>query len=208
MFPQFIYQLQLDFYCHSPSARDLSLPPHSTSTSGNCLTLATLLFVFTCLWKPSCLILQPCSFPANCRTRIHLPIFEIPGLRQKAGAAHELKPLSIPPVTSRNLRDPVFAPGSLGLTHNKLGGYRNSKTDICFGLIKAIGSSKNYKVQITDLQWWCSNQIKMQLCEWLVWHKLDILLKQWDSGANWSECPHVVLRSRLCQDHPDSQFCT
>ena len=118
MSPQFIYRLQLDFYCHSPSACDLSLPPRSTSTSGNCLTLATLIFVFMRLWKPSHLVLRPCSFPATRRMRIYLPIFEIPGPQQKAGAAHELKPLSIPPVASGNLRDPVFVPGSLGLTHN------------------------------------------------------------------------------------------
>ena len=31
---------------------------------------------------------------------------------------HELKPLSIPPVTSRNLQDLVIVLGSLGLTHN------------------------------------------------------------------------------------------
>ena len=120
MSPQFVYQLRLDFYCHSLSARDLSLPPRSTSTFGNCLTLATLIFVLTHLRKPSHLVLRPCSFPATHRTRIYLPIFEIPGLRQKAGAAHELKPLSIPPVASGNLRDPVFVPGSLGLTRNSL----------------------------------------------------------------------------------------
>ena len=51
--------------------------------------------------------------------RIYPPIFKIPGLQQKAGAAHELKPLSIPPVTSGDLRDPVFTPGSLGLTCNR-----------------------------------------------------------------------------------------
>ena len=118
MFPQFVYQLQLDFYYHSPSAHDLSLLPCSTSASGNCLTLATPIFVFTRLRKPSRLILRPYSFPATRRTHIYLPIFEIPGPRQKAGAAHELKPLSIPPVTSRNLQDPVFAPGGLGLTRN------------------------------------------------------------------------------------------
>ena len=51
----------------------------------------------------------------------HIPIcLEIPGLRQKAGAAHELKPLSIPPVTSGNLWDLVFTPGSLGLTRNSI----------------------------------------------------------------------------------------
>ena len=122
MFPQFVYQLRPDFYCHSPFTCDLSLPPRSTSVSRNCLTLATSLFIFTRLWKPSCLILRPCSFPATCRTRIYLPIFEIPGLRQKAGAVHELKPLSIPPIAPGNLRDPVFAPGSLGLTRNNAGG--------------------------------------------------------------------------------------
>ena len=109
---------QPDFYCHSLSVRDLSLPPHSISTPRNCTTLATLLFDFACLRKPSHIILRPCSFPATRRMRIYLPIFEIPGPQQKAGAAHELKPLSIPPVASGNLRDPVFVPGSLGLTHN------------------------------------------------------------------------------------------
>ena len=112
MSPQFVYQLRLDFYCHSLSACNLSLPPHSISAPGNCTTLTTLLFDFTCLWKPSHLILQPCSFPATCRMRIYLPIFEMPGPQQKAGAAHELKPLSIPPISSGNLRDPVFAPGN------------------------------------------------------------------------------------------------
>ena len=51
------------------------------------------------------------GFVAHC-------IFEIPGPQQKAGAAHELNPLSIPPVASGNLQDPVFVPGSLGLTRN------------------------------------------------------------------------------------------
>ena len=130
MFPQFIYQLRLNFYCHSPSAHDLSLLPRSTSTSGNCLTLATPIFVFTRLQKPSHLILRPCSFPVNCRMRIYLPIFEIPGPRQKAGAAHKLKPLSIPPITSGNLRDLVFTPGSLGLTRNRQDSYgRRGGTD-------------------------------------------------------------------------------
>ena len=49
---------------------------------------------------------------------IYLHIFKIPGPQQKASAVHKLKPLSIPPVTSGNLRDPIFASGSLGLTHN------------------------------------------------------------------------------------------
>ena len=69
--------------------------------------------------KISCLILQPCSFPATCRMCIYPPIFERPGPRQKAGTVHELKPLSIPPITSGNLQGPVFTPGSLGLTRNK-----------------------------------------------------------------------------------------
>ena len=118
MFPQFVYQLQLNFYYHSRSVRDLSFLPRSTSASRNCLTLATPIFVFTRLRKPSHLILQPCSFPATRRMRIYLPIFETPGPRQKAGAAHELKPLPIPPITSGNLRDPVFTPGGLGLICN------------------------------------------------------------------------------------------
>ena len=103
MSSQFVYQLQLDYYCHSPSACDLSLPPHSILASGNCSTLATLLFGFTHYRKPSRLILQPCNFPVTCGMRIYPPVFEIPGPRQKAGAAHKLMPLSIPPVTSRNL---------------------------------------------------------------------------------------------------------
>ena len=119
MFPQFVYQLQLDFYYHCPSARDLSFLPRSTSASGNCLTLTTPIFVFTRLRKPSRLILRPCSFPVTCRMRIYLPIFKIPGPQQKAGAAHELKPLSIPSITSGNLQDPVFAPGGLGLIRNR-----------------------------------------------------------------------------------------
>ena len=68
---------------------------------------------------PSRLILRLYDFLTTRRMHIYLPLSEIPGLRQKAGTAHELKPLSIPPVTSGNLRDPVFAPGSLGLTRNR-----------------------------------------------------------------------------------------
>ena len=119
MSPQFVYQLRLDYCCHSLSARDLSLPPRSISASGNCLTLVTLLFDFARYRKPSRLILRLYNFLMTHRMHIYLPLSEIPGPRQKAGAAHELKPLSIPPVASGNLRDPVFAPGSLGLTHNK-----------------------------------------------------------------------------------------
>ena len=126
MFPQFIYQLRLNFYCHSPSACDLSLPPCSISTSRNCLTRTILISIFTRLQKPSHLVLRPCSFPVTRRTCIYLPIFEIPGLQQKAGTAHELKPLSIPPVASGNLRDPVFVPGSLGLTCNSVAQYAAS----------------------------------------------------------------------------------
>ena len=120
MSPQFVYRLRLDYCCHSLSARDLSLPPRRASASGNCLTLVTLLFDFTHYRKPSCLILRLYDFLTTRRARIYLPLSEIPGLRQKASTAHELKPLSIPPVASRNLRDPVFAPGSLGLTRNRL----------------------------------------------------------------------------------------
>ena len=101
--------------------RDLSLPPHSISAPRNCLTLTTLLFDFARLRKPSRLILRPWSFPATCRMHIYLPIFKIPGPRQKAGAAHKLKPLSIPPVASENLQDLVLALGSLGLTRNNRG---------------------------------------------------------------------------------------
>ena len=100
------------------SACDLSLPPHSILASGNCLTLVTLLFNFMHYRKPSHLTLQLCNFPATHGTRIYLHISEIPGPQQKAGTAHELKPLSIPPVASGNLQDPVFALGGLGLTHN------------------------------------------------------------------------------------------
>ena len=127
MFPQFVYQLRLDYCCHYLSARDLSLPPRRTSTSGNCLTLVTLLFDFTHYQKPSRLILRLYDFLTTRRTRIYLPLSEIPGPRQKAGAAHKLKPLSIPPVTSGNLRDLVFAPGSLGLTRNNW-----DRRDECF----------------------------------------------------------------------------
>ena len=82
------------------------------------MTHTILISVFMRLWKPSRLILQPCSFPVDRRTHIYLPIFEIPGPQQKACAAHELKPLSIPPIASGTLRDPVFVPGSLSLTRN------------------------------------------------------------------------------------------
>ena len=85
------------------------------------MTLATPLFDFALYRKPSRLIPRLCNCLTARRTRIYLPLSEIPGPRQKAGAAHELKPLSLPPVTSGNLRDPVFAPGSLGLTRNKPG---------------------------------------------------------------------------------------
>ena len=86
--------------------------------SGNCLTLATLFFDFALYRKTSRLILRLYNCLTARRTRIYLPLSKIPGPRQKAGAAHELKPLSIPPVTSGNLRDPVFEPGSLGSTRN------------------------------------------------------------------------------------------
>ena len=76
--------------------------------SGNCSTLVTLLFNFTHYWKPSRHILQLYNFPVTHGMHIYLHISEIPGPQQKAGAAHELKPLSIPPVTSRNLRDPAY----------------------------------------------------------------------------------------------------
>ena len=118
MSPQFIYQLRLDYCCHYLSARDLSLPPRRASASRNCLTLVTLLFDFAHYREPSRLILRLYNFLTTRRTCIYLPLSEIPGPRQKAGAAHELKPLSIPPIASGNLRDPVFAPGSLGLTRN------------------------------------------------------------------------------------------
>ena len=118
MFPQFVYKLRLDYCCHYLSAHDLSLPPRRTSASGNCLTLITLLFDFAHYRKPSRLILRLYDFLTTRRTCIYLPLSEIPGPQQKAGAVHELKPLSIPPVTSGNLRDPVFMPGSLGLTRN------------------------------------------------------------------------------------------
>ena len=117
MFPQFVYQLRLDSIV-TLCPCDLSFPPHSISASGNCLTLATLLSFLSCLQKLSRLILRLCSFQrliGSAYTRLSL---EIPGPRQKAGAAHELKPLSIPLITSGNLRDPVFALGSLGLTRN------------------------------------------------------------------------------------------
>ena len=91
-----------------------------SSASGNCLTLVTLLFSFVHFRKPSRLVLRLYDFLTPRRTHIYLPLSEIPGPRQKAGAAHELKPLSIPPVVSRNLQDPVFAPCSLGLTRNKV----------------------------------------------------------------------------------------
>ena len=120
MSPQFVYQLRLDYCCHYLSARDLSLLPHRASASGNCLTLVTLLFDFAHYQKPSRLILRLYNFLTARRTRIYLPLSEIPGPQQKAGTAHELKPLSIPPVASGNLRDLVFAPGSLGLTHNSI----------------------------------------------------------------------------------------
>ena len=122
MSPQFVYQLQLDYCCHYLSAHDLSLPPRRASASGNCLTLVTLLFDFAHYRKPSRLIHRLYDFLTARRTRIYLPLSEIPGPQQKASAVHELKPLSIPPVTSGNLRDPVFAPGSLGLTHNNQAG--------------------------------------------------------------------------------------
>ena len=82
------------------------------------MTLVTLLFDFAHYRKPSRLILRLYDFLTTRRMHIYLPLSEIPGPRQKAGAVHELKPLSIPPVTSGNLRDPVFAPGSLGLICN------------------------------------------------------------------------------------------
>ena len=60
------------------------------------------------------------SFPTIHEERIYLHMFEIPGPQQKAGTGHELKPLSIPPVTSGNLQDLIFALGSIGLTHNSI----------------------------------------------------------------------------------------
>ena len=117
MFPQFVYQLRLDCIVTLRPC-DLSSPPRSISTSGNCLTRSTPLFFLLRLQKFSHLILRPSSFPAALsRTYTHLSL-EIPGPRQKAGTAHELKPLSIPPVTSGNLQDLVFVPGSLGLIRN------------------------------------------------------------------------------------------
>ena len=98
----------------------LEFSTSQSSASGNCLTLKTLSFDFAHFRKPSRLVLRLYDFLTPRRTRIYLPLSEIPGPRQKAGAAHELKPLSIPPVVSGNLRDPVFAPGSLGLTRNTM----------------------------------------------------------------------------------------
>ena len=117
MFPQFVYQLRLNSIV-TLCLCDLSSPPHSISASGNCLTRSTPLFFLLRLRKLSRLILRPSSLPAalSC-AYTHLSL-EIPGPQQKAGAAHELKPLSIPLVTSGNLQDSVFAPGSLGLTRN------------------------------------------------------------------------------------------
>ena len=117
MFPQFVYQLRLNYCCLSVCMQ-LESSASQSSTSGNCLTLATLLFDFALYRKPSRLIPQLCNCLTAHRMHISLPLSEIPGPRQKAGAAHELKPLYIPPVTSGNLRDPVFALGSLGLTRN------------------------------------------------------------------------------------------
>ena len=118
MSPQLVYQLRLDSIV-ALRLCDLSSPPRSISAYGNCLTCSTPLFFLLCLRKLSRLILRPSSLPAALsRAYTHLSL-EIPGLRQKAGAAHELKPLSIPLVTSGNLRDSVFVPGSLGLIRNR-----------------------------------------------------------------------------------------
>ena len=124
MFPQFIYQLRLDSIV-TLRPYDLSSPPHSIPASGNCLSRSTPLFFLLCLQNLSHLIPQPSSLPAALsRTYTHLSL-EIPGPRQKAGAAYELKPLSIPLVTSGNLRDSVFVPGSLGLIRNNRFGQRD-----------------------------------------------------------------------------------
>ena len=88
--------------------------------SRNCSTLEPLPFDFTPTRNYSCSTPRLYNFPATHGKCIYLHIFEIPGPQQKAGAAHELKPLSIPPVTSRNLWDLIFTSGSLGLTHNTL----------------------------------------------------------------------------------------
>ena len=86
--------------------------------SGNCLTLEPLLFDFTPNQKLFPQYQQHYDFPVTCGKHIHLHIFEIPGLWQKASTVHKLKPLSIPPIASRNLWDPIFALGSLGLICN------------------------------------------------------------------------------------------
>ena len=120
MFPQFVYQLRLDFYCHSPSARDIE---SSASQYFHLQKLLDSRNSVICLHAPpetflphSPTLQLPCDL-----WDVHIPaIFEIPGLQQKAGAAHELKPLSIPPVASRNLQDPIFTLGSLGLTRNSI----------------------------------------------------------------------------------------
>ena len=57
------------------------------------------------IWKPP-------------RSTLYLLVLKIPGLQQKAGTVHELKPLSRPPIASGNLQDPIYMLASLGLTHN------------------------------------------------------------------------------------------
>ena len=104
-------------YCHSPSVR-LEFSASQHFRLWKLLFRSTPPFFLLRLWNLSRLILQPSSLPAALSRAYTHPSLEIPGPRQKAGAAHELKPLSIPLVTSGNLRDSVFVPGSLGLTHN------------------------------------------------------------------------------------------
>ena len=136
MFPQFVYQLRLDSIVTLRPC-DLSSPPCSISASGNCLSRSTPLFFLLHLWNLSRLIPRPSGLPAALsRTYTHLSL-EIPGPRQKAGAVHELKPLSIPLVTSGNLRDSVIVLGSLGLIRNMR---CNSLWSICLNLTCAQGS--------------------------------------------------------------------
>ena len=116
MSPQFIYQLRLNYYCHSLPALNLSLP---LDISGNCSTLEPLPFDFMPTWKLFPWYPMTLWLPWN-PWEGHIPIYLKYLDCDRRPAQHTSWSHCPYPPSHLETWDLISMSGSLGLTRNSI----------------------------------------------------------------------------------------